>query len=626
MTDKQKNTSQRTQRNVPFGGGPRGMNYLEKSRDFKGTMKKLGAYLKPFYIQIIASAFFAVAASLLTVLGPWLLGLITSEISNAFIGTRPIGTIHLIGSLNFSLGTLALITIGVHFLGAFFNYIQAFLLIGMTQSLTYSMRRDLSSKLNKLPLKFYDDQSFGDVLGRVTNDVETINGTLTQSLSEIFRAVALLTFVITMMFILSPILAGVVLFMTLLSFLVARQFVKLSQGYFRKQAYSYGELNGHIEETYSGHSVVKVFNHQAKSFTEFDRINNDLYQSSVKSQFISGIMFPVQFFIGNLSYILVAAIGALLYLSDNPLITIQVGIILTFIQYTRQVNQPIQSIGNIANVLQSTAAASERIFELLGADEETAEREDLKTIANVKGHVVFKDVHFGYNKDVKVIKGFNAEIKPGQKVAIVGPTGAGKTTLVNLLMRFYEIDSGSIKIDGVDIRDMKRADLRSLFGMVLQDTWLFEGTIFENISYGSTNRQRDEVVAAAKSAQTHYFIEALPGTYDFILNENGTNISQGQRQLITISRAMLADRPMLILDEATSSVDTRTEFLIQEAMQRLMQDRTSFVIAHRLSTIKDADVIFVINEGNIVEQGNHEGLLKQNGFYSKLYYSQFEGN
>ncbi|MFU8792421.1 MAG: ABC transporter ATP-binding protein [Acholeplasmataceae bacterium] len=607
----------------PMGMGNR-MRYLEKPQDFKGTMKKLGNYLKPYYAKIIFAGSLAIIASILTVLSPWLLGLITSEIADAFQESRPMGYINPIGSLSFSIGELALVIIGIYLLSSLFNYFQSFMLIGMTQNLTYQMRKDLSSKINRLPLSYFDSQSFGDVLGRMTNDVETINQTLTQSISEIFRSMTLLIGIFVMMILLSPILTGIVFVTTIMSLLVARRFVKLSQGYFRKQAKSYGDLNGHIEETYSGHTVVKVFNHQQKSYQQFEEINAELFNSSVKSQFISGIMFPVQFFIGNLAYIAIAVVGSLLVLSTNPLIAIRVGIIQSFIQYTRQINQPIQQIGSIANVLQSTAAASERIFNLLEESEEIKDPEDLENIQKVKGHVVFKDVHFGYLKDVEVIKGFSAEIKPGQKVAIVGPTGAGKTTIVNLLMRFYELNSGSIEIDGVDIKQMKRSDVRSLFGMVLQDTWLFEGTILENIQYGSTHKTKEDIKEAAILAQTHHFIESLPDGYDFRLNESGYNISQGQRQLLTISRAMLADKPMLILDEATSSVDTRTEVLIQRAMEALMKNRTSFVIAHRLSTIKDADVIFVMNDGNIVEQGNHIDLLEKNGFYANLYYSQFD--
>lgn len=613
--------------------GPRGMNYTEKPQDFKGTMKKLITYLRPYRFRILFAAIMAIAAALLSVLSPWLLGLITSEVARAYklanesgsLSNIEFGKILVIG-FQFSMGELALIIAGTFILASVFNYFQSFMLIGMTQNLTYSMRKELSYKLNRLPLKYFDKEQFGDILGRLTNDVETINMTLTQSISEIFRSITLIIGIFVMMILLSLPLTGIVLVTTILSLYAASRFVKLSQGYFRSQAKSFGELNGHIEETYSGHTVVKVFNHQEQAYQRFEKINEDLYQSAVKSQFISGIMFPVQFFFGNIAYIAIAVVGALLVITNDPLLAIEVGIIQTFIQYTRQINQPIQQIGSIANVLQSTAAASERIFGLLNQDDESPERTDLKTPNQVKGHVVFKDVHFGYVDDVEVIKGFNAEIKPGQKVAIVGPTGAGKTTIVNLLMRFYEIKSGSIEIDGIDIRDMKRSDVRSLFGMVLQDTWLFEGTLYDNITYGSQDKTFDEVMQAAKSAQTHHFIESLSNGYQFELLENGSNISQGQRQLLTISRAMLADRPMLILDEATSSVDTRTEVLIQKAMEALMQGRTSFVIAHRLSTIKDADVIFVMNDGNIIEQGNHETLLKENGFYAKLYYSQFDTN
>ncbi len=614
----------------PMMGRGRG-SYTEKPQDFKGTMKKLLAYLRPYRFRIMASAIMAISASLLTVLAPWLLGLITSEVARAYkaapsLSELQFGLIRVIGNIEMSIGEIALFIALTHILSAFLNYFQSFLLIGMTQNLTYSMRRELSSKLNKLPLKFYDKEQFGDILGRVTNDVETINGTLTQSLSEIFRSLTLFIGIFVIMILLSLPLTGVILVTTILSLFTVRKFVKLSQGYFRSQAKSYGELNGHIEETYSGHTVVKVFNHQEKSYQVFEKINDDLYETAVKSQFISGIMMPVQFFFGNIAYIAIAVVGALLVLSNDPLLAIEVGIIQAFIQYTRQINQPIQQIGSIANVLQSTAAASERIFNLLKEEEETPERENLKKPNVVKGHVVFKDVHFGYLESQEIIKGFSAEIKPGQKVAIVGPTGAGKTTIVNLLMRFYEIQKGSIEIDGIDIRDMSRSDVRSLFGMVLQDTWLFEGTVYENITYGSEHKTEEDVIKAAKLAQTHHFIESLSGGYQFELFEGGSNISAGQRQLLTISRAMLADKPMLILDEATSSVDTRTEVLIQHAMEALMKERTSFVIAHRLSTIRDADVIFVMNDGNIIEQGNHEALLLENGFYAKLYKSQFETN
>jgi ATP-binding cassette subfamily B protein len=605
---------------------------MGKPQDFKGTMKKLLTYLKPYRFQVIGAGLMAITAALLTVLGPWFLGLITSEVARAYeaaggvFSQMSFGDIEVIWGIRVSIAELALVIVVVHILSAAFNYLQAFLLIGMTQHLTYGMRKELSAKMNRLPLKFFDNQQFGDLLGRVTNDVETINVTLTQSIAEIFRSIAMIIGIFAIMMFLSLPLTGVALVTTTLSFITVRKFVKLSQGYFRKQASSFGEMTGHIEETYGGQTVIKIFNHQKKSKENFDRINNDLYQSALKSQFISGIMFPVQLFFGNIAYISIAVVGALLVLSDNPTLAIEIGIIQSFIQYVRQINQPIQQIGSVANVLQSTAAASERIFNLLGEKEETPERDHLVQLKDIKGHVVFKDVHFGYQDDVDIIKGFSAEVKPGQKVAIVGPTGAGKTTMVNLLMRFYEIKSGSIEIDGIDVRNMSRNDLRSLFGMVLQDTWLFEGSVKENIVYGSPDKTEEDMLRAAHSAQTHHFIESLSGGYEFILNEGGSNISQGQRQLLTISRAMLADRPMLILDEATSSVDTRTEVLIQHAMEALMKNRTSFVIAHRLSTIKDADVIFVMNDGNIIEQGNHQELLDQNGFYAKLYYSQFDTN
>jgi ATP-binding cassette, subfamily B, multidrug efflux pump len=624
MAENQQKPKESTSR--PMMRGPRGMNYIEKPQDFKGTMKKLLKYLKPYKLKIITAGTMAIIASVLSVLSPWLLGLITSEVSDAFMESRPMGMISIAFNLELSLGEITLLIAIIYLLASLFNYFQSFMLIGMTQNLTYSMRRELSQKINLLPLKYFDDQSFGDILGRVTNDVETINGTLTQSISEIFRSIALLIGIFVMMFVLSVPLALIVVLTTILSLWVARKFVLLSQGYFRAQAKSYGELNGHIEETYSGHAVVKVYNHQERSYLNFERINESLYFSSVRSQFISGIMMPMQFFIGNIAYIAIAVVGALLVITTNPVLAIKVGVIQAFIQYTRQINQPIQAIGSIATTLQSTAAASERIFGLLNQENEPSEREDLKTISKVKGHVVFKDVYFGYVEGVDVIKGFNAEIKPGQKVAIVGPTGAGKTTIVNLLMRFYETRKGKIEIDGVDIRDMSRSEVRKLFGMVLQDTWLFEGSVYDNIIYGSPNKSIDEVIESSKLAQTDYFIESLSGGYEFKLFEGGSNISQGQRQLLTISRAMLADKPMLILDEATSSVDTRTEVLIQQAMERLMQNRTSFVIAHRLSTIRNADVIFVMNDGNIIEQGNHKELLERKGFYANLYYSQFESN
>ncbi len=596
--------------------------YIEKPQNFKKSIKKLFNYLKPYSPQIIFSGSMSILSSLLTVIAPWLLGLMTTEIAEAFIQNRSVGSIYITSQIALTIPSLALIVLLGYSLGGILAYLQSFILTGMTQNLTFEMRKEIAKKINNLPLSHFDKQSFGDVLGRSTNDIETISATINQSLSEVFRAVTLLLGVLIIMFLLNWLLALVVIFTSIVSFLVAAIFVKLSQKYFRSQAKSVGDMSGHVEEMFNGHRIVKVFNHQNKALKDFDKINEKIRYSTMRSQFISGIMFPMQFFIGNVGYILIGAVGSFLVLSGS----IKVGLIQTFVTYTRQINQPIQSLSSIAAVLQSTAAAAERIFDLLESDEEQKDPENSVKIKNFKGHVVFEDVHFSYVKGTEVIKGFNADISPGQTVAIVGHTGAGKTTMVNLLMRFYDIESGRILIDDVDIKTMSRNDVRSLFGMVLQDTWLFEGTIYENINYGSKERNQEDVYNAAKMAQSHHFIESHPGGYKFELMEAGANISQGQQQLITISRAMLANRPMLILDEATSSVDTRTEVLIQNAMDKLMSKRTSFVIAHRLSTIKNADLILVMEEGNIVEQGTHKQLIDSNGHYAKLYNAQFDKN
>jgi ATP-binding cassette subfamily B multidrug efflux pump len=596
--------------------------YIEKPQNFKKSIKKLFNYLKPYSPQIIFSGSMSILSSLLTVIAPWLLGLMTTEIAEAFIQNRSVGSIYITSQIALTIPSLALIVLLGYSLGGILAYLQSFILTGMTQNLTFEMRKEIAKKINNLPLSHFDKQSFGDVLGRSTNDIETISATINQSLSEVFRAVTLLLGVLIIMFLLNWLLALVVIFTSIVSFLVAAIFVKLSQKYFRSQAKSVGDMSGHVEEMFNGHRIVKVFNHQKKALKDFDKINEKIRYSTMRSQFISGIMFPMQFFIGNVGYILIGAVGSFLVLSGS----IKVGLIQTFVTYTRQINQPIQSLSSIAAVLQSTAAAAERIFDLLESDEEQKDPENSVKIKKFKGHVVFEDVHFSYVKGTEVIKGFNADISPGQTVAIVGHTGAGKTTMVNLLMRFYDIESGRILIDDVDIKTMSRNDVRSLFGMVLQDTWLFEGTIYENINYGSKERNQEDVYNAAKMAQSHHFIESHPGGYKFELMEAGANISQGQQQLITISRAMLANRPMLILDEATSSVDTRTEVLIQNAMDKLMSKRTSFVIAHRLSTIKNADLILVMEEGNIVEQGTHKQLIDSNGHYAKLYNAQFDKN
>jgi len=598
----------------------RGAQHNVKANDFWGTLKRLINYLGKDKWIVAGAALFAVITALITVFTPILSGKLLTSIELIWSGIDSQGVVDLFGfNLTFYEVLIGLIiTASLSFA---FGLTQGYLLIGVTQRLTYNMRADLADKINTLPLKFFDKHKIGDVLSRVTNDVDIINQTLTQSISEIFRSFTLVTSILTIMFIMRWDLAIITTVAVIISLYVASKFVKLSQRYFRQAAQNTGDMNGHIEEIYHGHQVVKVFNHQPQAKLEFDEINERIYETSWKSQFISSIMIPIQFFFTNLSFIAIAMIGGYLLMND-PLF--EVGFIMTFIMYSRQVSMPIQSIGQTASVLQQTAASAERIFFMMDAESEPDESDKPKMLEKVKGHVEFKDVHFRYLEDTPVIQGLSAEIKPGQMVAIVGPTGAGKTTLVNLLMRFYEIDQGSILIDGVNIKDMKREEVRSYFGMVLQDSWIFDGTVLENIKYGSEDATFEAVEAAAKAAQTDHFIHSLSDNYNFRLSEDGENISQGQRQLITISRAMLADKPMLILDEATSSVDTRTEILIQKAMDRLMKGRTAFVIAHRLSTIKNADIIFVVKDGNIVEQGNHEQLIEKNGFYAQLYNSQFE--
>lgn len=591
-----------------------------KANDFWGTLKRLLNYLNKDKWIVGFAALFAVITALITVFTPILSGKLLTSIELIWSGTDANGVVDLFGvNLNFYEVLIGLImTSSLSFV---LGLTQGFLLIGVTQRLTYKMRADLADKINTLPLNFFDKHKTGDVLSRVTNDVDIINQTLTQSISEIFRSFTLVISILVIMFIMRWDLAIITTVAVILSLFVASKFVKLSQKYFRQAAKNTGDMNGHIEEIYHGHQVVKVFNHQPKAKLEFDGINERIYETSWKSQFVSSIMIPIQFFFTNLSFIAVAIIGGYLLMTD-PLF--EVGFIMTFIMYSRQVSMPIQSIGQTASVLQQTAASAERIFFMMDAESEPDESHKPNMLNHVKGHVEFRDVHFRYLEDVPVIQGLSAEIKPGQMVAIVGPTGAGKTTLVNLLMRFYELDSGSILIDGVDIKDMKKEEVRSYFGMVLQDSWIFDGTVLDNIKYGTENATFEAVEKSAKAAQTDHFIHSLSDNYNFRLSEDGENISQGQRQLITISRAMLADKPMLILDEATSSVDTRTEILIQKAMDRLMKGRTAFVIAHRLSTIRNADIIFVVKDGNIVEQGNHKELIKQDGFYAQLYNSQFE--
>ena len=647
----------------PMGGG---MGAGEKAKDFKGTVKKLAKYLAEFRWQMLMVAIFAVGSTMFAIASPKILGGATNQIVEDYVSMKayetitsklpngaslPAGTtgadvlkrlpnkseiesqipsnqLDTIKKLDLSqrpefhfeaIWRVVSLLIGLYMLSAIFRYIQTWLMTQVTQTVTFRMRRQLSEKINRLPLSYFDKQTYGEVLSRVTNDVDTISQTLNQSLSQIVSSTVMVLGILVMMFSISWQMSLVALLVLPLAGGVITLIAKSSQKQFLRQQAQLGELNGHIEEMYGGHQVMRVFNGQKKSLAKFSRVNDQLQESAWKAQFLSGLIYPIMNFIGNIGYVIMAILGGWLAINGR----LKIGDIQAFIQYIDQFNQPLVQVANIANVLQSTAAAAERVFEFLDEPEEKAEGRDLVKLAHVKGEVEFDNVVFGYQPDQTIIKGLSAHIKPGQRVAIVGPTGAGKTTLVNLLMRFYEINSGAIKIDGVDIRQMKRSDVRQMFGMVLQDTWLFNGTIRQNLLYGNPTASEEEMVATAKEAHVDHFVRSLPGGYDMVLGEEATNISQGEKQLLTIARAMLARTPMLILDEATSSVDTRTEVLIQKAMDKLMQGKTSFVIAHRLSTIRDADLILVVRDGNIIEQGKHDELLKKNGFYAELYNSQF---
>ena len=647
----------------PMGGG---MGAGEKAKDFKGTVKKLAKYLAEFRWQMLMVALFAVGSTTFAIVSPKILGGATNQIVEDYVSMKayetitsklpngaslPAGTtgadilkrlpnkseiesqipsnqLDTIKKLDLSqrpsfhfeaIWRVVSLLIGLYILSAIFRYIQTWLMTQVTQTVTFRMRRQLSEKINRLPLSYFDKQTYGEVLSRVTNDVDTISQTLNQSLSQIVSSTVMVLGILAMMFSISWQMSLVALLVLPLAGGAVTLIAKSSQKQFLSQQTQLGELNGHIEEMYGGHQVMRVFNGQKKSLAKFSRVNDQLQESAWKAQFLSGLIYPIMNFIGNIGYVIMAILGGWLAINGR----LKIGDIQAFIQYIDQFNQPLVQVANIANVLQSTAAAAERVFEFLDEPEEQAEGKDLVKLAHVKGEVEFDNVVFGYKPDQTIIKGLSAHIKPGQRVAIVGPTGAGKTTLVNLLMRFYEINSGAIKIDGVNIAQMKRSDVRQMFGIVLQDTWLFNGTIRQNLLYGNPTASEEEMVATAKEAHVDHFVRSLPGGYDMMLGEEATNISQGEKQLLTIARAMLARTPMLILDEATSSVDTRTEVLIQKAMDKLMQGKTSFVIAHRLSTIRDADLILVVRDGNIIEQGKHDGLLKQNGFYAELYNSQF---
>ncbi|HPB17025.1 MAG TPA: ABC transporter ATP-binding protein [Clostridia bacterium] len=595
-------------------GGPRAtMRLVEKPKDFKGTMKKLFLYLKPYWFLLLISMLFSVASTIFNVLSPRQMGLITTELY--------VGIMQRNGQIDFTyIARIILFLIFLHIGYSLFHVIQGFISNRVSQKIGYELRKNMADKFNKLPLSYFDTNLHGDILSRVTNDIDTITMTFNQSLSQITSTVTQIIGVLVMMLLISPLMTGVTIIIVPLTSLFVAILVKKSQKYFKAQQKNLGNLNGHIEEMLSGHLVLKVFNGEIRSIEEFKKYNNELYKSSWKSQFLSGLMMPVTGFIGNIGYVAVCVMGGYLVVSNS----IQVGDIQAFIRYVRQFNHPMSQTAGIANTLQSTAAAAERVFQFLGEPEETQDTDKTYDLSTIRGDVSFNSVFFGYDKNTNIIKDFTIDIKAGQKIAIVGPTGAGKTTLVNLLMRFYEVDSGSITIDGIDIRDMKRADLRSLFGMVLQDTWLFNGTLRDNISYSNPDSSLEDVQEAASLACAEHFILSSGEGYDMVINEEASNISSGQKQLLTIARTIMADNPMLILDEATSNVDTRTEILIQRAMDNLMKNRTSFIIAHRLSTIKNADAILVIDDGRVVEKGNHAELLAKAGFYSKLYYSQFD--
>ena len=596
------------------GHGP--MNPAEKAKDFKGTLKKIIKYLKTYKLSIFFVIIFAIASTVFSIYGPKILGKATTEIFNGIV-SKITGT----GSIDFSkIGSILAFLLCLYILSTMLSFIQGFIMNGVANKVSYRLRKEISIKINKLPMKFFDKKTHGEILSCVTNDVDTLSQNLSQSLSQIVTSVITLIGILIMMLSINVTMTIAALLIIPLSLGIIGFIVKKSQKHFVKQQEYLGTLNGTVEEVYSGHDVVKVFNGEEKAIKEFNECNEKLYETGWKSQFLSGIMHPIMNFVGNLGYVVVSILGGYLTIKNK----IEVGDILSFTQYVRNFNQPIAQMAQIMNMLQGAVAAAERVFEFLEEKEEEPDTNNAVSIKDIEGNVEFKNVSFGYDESKTIINNFNAKVKKGQKIAIVGPTGAGKTTLVKLLMRFYDVSSGEILIDGINIKDFKRSDLRSLFGMVLQDTWLFSGTIAENIKYGKLDASIEDVKDACRAASVHHFIKTLPDGYDMILNEESDNISQGQKQLLTIARVILANPKILILDEATSSVDTRTEVLIQDAMDKLMEGRTSFVIAHRLSTIKNADMILVMKNGDIVETGNHEELLKKNGFYATLYNSQFE--
>lgn len=599
----------------PMGGG-RGMGPGEKAKDFKGTIRKLVSYMANYKIPVLFVMIFAAASTVFNIWGPKILSKAITELFNGLIKKYQ-GT----GDINFDkIGHILLFMLGLYIVASVFGIMQGWIMSTITQKITYRMRKEISEKINRMPMNYFESRTTGEVLSRITNDVDTLGQSLNQSVTQLITSTFTIIGVIIMMLSISVQMTGISILIVPISLLLITVVIKFSQKHFKTQQKYLGIINGQVEETVGGYNIVHLFNEEENALTEFKKQNEVLFKSAWKSQFLSGLMQPIMNFVGNLGYVAVAIIGGILAYNG----TITVGDIQAFIQYVRNLTQPIAQLAQVSNMLQSMAAAAERVFEFLGEDEEAQTVENPVKIGKVKGEVDFEHVQFGYTPDKIIINDFSSHVDPGQTVAIVGPTGAGKTTMVKLLMRFYDVNSGAIKIDGHDIRDFNRADLRENIGMVLQDTWLFKGTIMDNLRYGRLDATDEEVYAAAKAAHVNHFIETLPGGYNMELNEESSNISQGQKQLLTIARAILADKPILILDEATSSVDTRTELLIQQAMNNLMAGRTSFVIAHRLSTIKDADKILYMQDGDIKEQGTHEELLAKDGYYAALYNSQFD--
>jgi ATP-binding cassette subfamily B protein len=613
---------------------------VEKAKDFQGTLKRLLLYFLPEKVNMITVLSAAILGTIFNIVGPKILGLATTRLFNDLIAkfvmlakdhmikkalaqnpSLPLKLLPIPGVEFGYIGRIILIMLGLYIVSAIFIFIQQYLIAGVAQRTIYKLRKEVDEKLSRLPLKYFDGRTHGEILSRAVNDMDNISSTLQQSVTQLITSTVTLLGVLVMMLSISWLLTIIVLLTLPMSVFIVTGIAKKSQDFFRRQQRSLGELNGHVEEIYTGHKIVKAFGHESKAIAKFDVLNNKLYDAGWKAQYVSGIIMPLMRFVGNIGYVMVSVVGGIMTIQGS----ISLGDVQAFIQYSSQFTQPITMLANIANVIQSAIASAERIFELLDEQEEVPDAVHSVTIKEPKGAVKFEHVQFGYSKEKILMKDMNIEVKPGQMIAIVGPTGAGKTTLVNLLMRFYEVNSGKILIDGVDITRLKRGDLRRMFGMVLQDTWLFHGTVRDNIAYGRDNATEEEIVKASDAAYADHFIRTLPEGYNMVLNEEATNISQGQKQLLTIARAFLADPEILILDEATSSVDTRTEQLIQNAMSKLMKGRTNFVIAHRLSTIRNADLILVMNHGTIIEKGTHEGLLAQNGFYADLYNSQFRG-